>query len=297
MIVPCSVRVWLWKFRDHKKYTAMKEANFLRKKVITSIRNDSNPEKQEVLSWLKHNMVSMFPYRFVENYIPEKIIVYYDGDDNSKYVLHYGKKMYFPKNWPDERIKNYYSSLLLEQDINSPHKYECGNFGIEKDDVLADIGASEGFFALSVIEKVKQVFLFECDESWIESLKKTFEPWKDKVIIVNKYISDHSNTNSITLDDFYISKGRVLPNFIKADIEGAELSLLLGSEKIMTFAKDLRIAICAYHKRHDEIQLHKIFLERNFKTKFAKGYMIMGDNEADPVYLRKGVIRATKNSL
>ena len=60
-----------------------------------------------------------------------------------------------------------------------------------EDVTLLDVGAAEGFFALSVIEHVKEIILFECDVEWIKALEATFKPWKDKVFIINKYVSKY----------------------------------------------------------------------------------------------------------
>jgi hypothetical protein len=103
-------------------------------------------------------------------------------------------------------------------------------------DIVADIGAAEGIFALSVVEKEKEIYLFECEEKWIEVLKKTFEPWQEIVRIVNKYIMDDSADKSITLDDFFLNKEI---NFVKADIEGYETLLLKGAKKALSNQTDI----------------------------------------------------------
>lgn len=41
-------------------------------------------------------------------------------------------------------------------------------------------------------------------------------------------------------------------NFIKMDIEGAEVSALIGADKVFKNSKDIRCAICAYHRHGDE---------------------------------------------
>jgi len=51
-------------------------------------------------------------------------------------------------------------------------------------------------------------------------------PWKEKVVIVNKFISNTTEDNHITLDDF-LAGNKI--DFIKADIEGAERKLLKGA--------------------------------------------------------------------
>ncbi|GMO29781.1 MAG: hypothetical protein Ta2B_10740 [Termitinemataceae bacterium] len=46
-----------------------------------------------------------------------------------------------------------------------------------------------------------------------------------KVVIVNKYVSNITDNNTVTLDDFFCDKE---VDIIKADIEGAEKLMLEG---------------------------------------------------------------------
>jgi hypothetical protein len=197
--------------------------------------------------------------------------------------------MYFPKEWEDERIQKYYNTLSLEQDTNSAHLYESDMVHVNTGDVVVDIGASEGFFALSVIEKAKKIFLFECDEIWNNAQKMTFGPYKDKVIIVNKYVSGHTSDNNITLDHFF--DGQKV-NFVKADIEGAELEALKGGHNLFNTNENIKVAFCVYHNENDAKDIRKILQKNNFNIEFSKGYII-------PIWekrfvLRKGVIRGFK---
>jgi hypothetical protein len=181
--------------------------------------------------------------------------------------------------------------LLLEQDIDSPHRYEYSDFQVKNGDIVVDCGVAEGNFALSIVEKAQKIYLFECDPKWIESLEKTFSPWKEKVVIVNKYVSDTNDNSCVRLDDFF--DGKII-NFLKADIEGAELSLLAGAMKILSSSKNLRIAICTYHKQNDAKEFNEILQGYGFITEYSKGYSLPRGTNACPPYLRRGLIRATK---
>ena len=137
----------------------------LRKKILKHFEslpeNEVNDEQKEVIGFLKNNPVKIFPYPFHFNYSPENIEVLYDQQLGMRYVLLEGKRLYFKKRWRDKRIKRAYSDLLREQDLNSPHRYLTDSFTVGNDDVVADIGAAEGNFSLSVIEKIKKVYIFE----------------------------------------------------------------------------------------------------------------------------------------
>jgi precorrin-6B methylase 2 len=277
----------MWKCRI-KRYKKWKIISYLKK----DLRNNQTVEKIEIVDFLTHNPWSVFPYNFIKKYNRKDTIVYTDNDCGMKYVLQDNKKLYFKNNWKNKKVQKYYNNLLIEQDIDSPHRYEYSDFHVQKGDIVVDVGVAEGNFALSIIEEAKRVYLFEVDENWIDALKMTFAPWKEKVIIVNKYVSDTNDNNCIRLDDFF--KGEQI-NFLKADVEGAELQLLKGAKIILSTQKSMKIAICTYHKQNDVENLNQMLMNYDFHTEFSKGYMIfLHDKTLAPPYLRKGLIRATK---
>jgi hypothetical protein len=146
----------------------------------------------------------IFPYSFVEKYDPKEIKVFFDPESRMKYVLFEGEKLFFPKKWSVKEIKIYASDLLLSGDNECPHRYSDEGFYVEEGDVIADIGAAEGFWALSNAKKAKKIYLFECDNEWKVALQKTFEPWKEKVDFIYKFVSDTKSENAITLDEFFM---------------------------------------------------------------------------------------------
>jgi hypothetical protein len=160
--------------------------------------------------------------------------------------------------------------------------------------VLFDVGAAEGNFALSVVEKASRIILFEADKEWVEPLKATFEPWKDKVEIVNKFVSNISDSENTTLDD-HIS-GENAGTFLKIDVEGAESRLLNGCKRILSEKKPLKVAICTYHKQNDEKEFSELLTQKGFKTSPSNGYMLFFyDKQIKAPYFRRGLIRAQKN--
>ncbi|MDR0822897.1 MAG: FkbM family methyltransferase, partial [Endomicrobium sp.] len=186
-----------------------------------------------------------------------------------------------------------FNNLLIEQDKRSPHSYFNDDFAFGVGGgSIADIGTAEGIWALDNVENADKVYLFECDIEWIDALKKTFAPWKYKVVIVNKYIADITDDNKIKIDDFFKDKEI---NFIKADIEGAEIQLLKGAKETLAKQNDLKLCLCAYHNQNDEQEL-RYMLERNgYIVKNSKGYVFFpfGNDCALP-HLRRGVIFAKK---
>ncbi|MDR0539245.1 MAG: FkbM family methyltransferase [Spirochaetaceae bacterium] len=208
------------------------------------------------------------------------------------YVMHNGKRLYFKRGWNEDAVRGYYNGLLLEQDADSPHRYEYGDFRVEGGDTVADIGAAEGNFALDAVERAGALFIFEADTDWLAALEKTFEPWKEKVVIVNKFVSDTAGESTLRLDDFFAGKEI---NFIKADVEGAEACVLKGAEETLRSSARIKIALCTYHKQHDAEEFEQTLGGAGFSTEFSNGYMIFKwDKTLSAPYLRKGLIRGVK---
>jgi len=243
-------------------------------------------EEKAILQYLKNNIIHYFPYPFVNKYDPKKIEVYFDKAKDLRYVIYKNKKLYFKRNWDDNKIKSYYNFLLIEQDEDSPHRYFTNGFNLEPESIVIDAGTAEGNFALDIIEKVKKIYLFESDPEWIEPLNATFEPWKNKVGIINKFVSDNPSETSITIDE--VTKDRI--DFIKADVEGCELKLLKGTARIITRDKP-RLILCTYHNSKDAVVLKEYLESKSYKTEYSKGLMIYLDDTRPP-YFRKVLIRA-----
>lgn len=253
--------------------------------------NEVKSEQKEVVEYLKKNPVSIFPYTFSNNYSPGQVSVFFDPQLKMRYVFHEGHRLYFRRGWGTARIQRAWSDLLREQDPSSPHRYLTDSFKPGKDDIIADIGAAEGNFSLTIIEQVKKIYLFENDRRWIEALKATFAPWKDKVEIVNKFVSDKDDSTHVSIDSFIREKE--CPTFIKIDVDGAEDSVLRSCSGLFQSGKPLKVALCTYHKQDDE-KLFTVLLENvGFTVEPSAGYMIhYYDKKIAPPYLRRGLLRA-----
>lgn len=83
--------------------------------------------KPEIDYMKKQGRLYVFPYPFHEKYKGLGTKVYHDADGMG-YVLHCGKKLFFPKEWPEPQIRSYYNGLLAEQDARSPHCYFTDTF-------------------------------------------------------------------------------------------------------------------------------------------------------------------------
>ncbi|MFK8057964.1 MAG: FkbM family methyltransferase [Saprospiraceae bacterium] len=250
-------------------------------------------EEKIALEYLSKNGLCVFPYSFTDKYKKDDIVVHDDEELKLKYVFLDGKRLYFKRNSSTRGIKRNYSRLLAEQDLESPHRYLTDDFDIGQNAILVDVGAAEGNLPLSVIEKVSKVYLFETDPAWIEALEATFAPWKDKVEIVNKFVSNTNDASNVSLDEFFGDK----PVFdvLKVDAEGAEADILEGSKAILATKHPMKLALCCYHKPHDDVEFTATLSAVDFSISFADGYMIFTDPATFfPPYLRRGVLRAVR---
>ena len=235
---------------------------------------------------------AVIPYPFVFNYDHNLIKVFKDEGKDLFYVLHKGKKLYYSRFFRSEAdVRLSFNGLCIEQDEMSPHRYLAGDFNIRQHDIVADIGAAEGNFSLEAVEKADVLYIFEPDEKWVEALNATFEPWKEKVHIINKWVSDTDSDECVTLDSFF---GNKPVDFIKIDAEGADKLVLKGAGNKLSGSRSLRIAVCTYHRKHDAKITEKILREYGFSFSFSGGYLLFIHSRLTPPFFRRGLIRAQK---
>lgn len=220
---------------------------------------------------------------------------FYDVKKHLYYILFEGKRLYLARNFRFTVLngKKYICDLWQEQDLNSPHLYEADGITVEEGDILVDAGVCEGNFSLHNIDKVRKLYLIECNPDWMEALRATFEPYKDKVVFCNKFLSDHDTDLAITLNSLV----REPVNFIKMDIEGEEINALKGSDRVFADSGNIKCSVCAYHRHGDEKKIETILQEYGLKTVTSKGYMLfLYDDEIwkNPE-LRRGIVRGRKS--
>lgn len=274
------------------KYTLKWEKDKVRNKILSFYENTSDKEIQEVLSFFKTNEIQMIPYEYTKKYSLSDVQV--NTEDGYPYVEIDGHKVFFPQNVEEKRIKRSVNTALIEQSERSPHKYLTDEFNIDNSTTAVLIGASDGIFALSILDKVDKIYLFEPDERWIEPLKRTFAFAKDKVEIISKFVADFNDANTVTLDSFFAGKEAKI-GYIQMDVEGMEEQVLNGAKNILQ-NQNLKLSICCYHNQSDEAVFTKLLKEYNFSVTPSYGYiLLLGQPFVEP-YLRRGVLYASKNS-
>jgi FkbM family methyltransferase len=158
---------------------------------------------------------------------------------------------------------------MFSHDSSNWHYYEMPETRVSPDDVVADCGAAEGLFALTVMDRCAEVIVVEPHPRFVASLERLFAD-KRNVKVIPRALSDqrgqarltdmcsgsHLGTSEAgfqvdvtTIDDLFYHQGRRL-NYLKAALEGFELSALRGGRHTITQCRP-RIAITTYHKGND----------------------------------------------
>ncbi len=269
---------------------------------LKSNYQDSNDDCiQEILRNIEANQyVSPYNQNFVQEFASRMDgyldLVHYDPDAGMPYALWNGKRMYYPKEYSTDFAATAFRFTSLEQYPQSPHRYLSPLFDVEEGDIVVDAGVAEGNFALDVVERAKKVYLVECEHKWVEALHKTFEPWKDKVVIVEKLLGETENESCTALDSL-VEEGYV--NFLKLDVEGAEIPSLKGASKLLANRNHMKCAICAYHRKNAEQEIRELLEGYDFYTTTTKGYLFFKEDVESWIdgELRHGVVRAIKSGI
>lgn len=269
--------------------------------IWASIRDGKLQEQfpNEVRYIQNQGALMLYPYPFREKYHVTADDVLKDEHEGLCYVLHKGKKLYFPEEDHAVVAEKYYQ-LIMEQDQDSPHRYFPGD--IPACDVFVDVGSAEGIISLEAMEKAGEVYLLECSQKWIEALTATFAPYQEKTHIIRKYGGAYDDEDTITLDSLlkeYIGKKIV----IKMDIEGMELDALTGCKQLMK-KNDCRFSCATYHTNTAYADLEAFFTQNCYRSAPTKNYMlfIYGNmtlangkyQRMQYPYFRHGLIRAEK---
>ncbi|MDR2406521.1 MAG: FkbM family methyltransferase [Bacteroidales bacterium] len=285
-VLPSSLRIKIYKSFLKAILDVVRGIKFFIKTrwfYLISYFSPLKNEKHLSYSFMGKYGKTQYPFVPFWEYQVLTVDVFIDSENQMPYVIHCSKKLYFPKNTDKSSVIEMYKVLLTEQNEKSAHRY-VDSYERFTGKVLLDIGAAEGIIALDAIDKVKFVYLFEYDTKWVEALEATFAPYKHKVEIIKKYVSDTNNEMCISLDTFFKDKS-IDDLFIKMDIEGAELNALHGGSFVLKNAKNLDFSICLYHKPEDEYTIPAFLKSCGHEYVVSQGFIFMD------WWLRKGVVR------
>lgn len=221
-------------------------------------------------------------------------------DENYESVFINNLKLIVPCDFFKKgELLHLYNEVFIEFKKNS-HAYEDDFIFIKPGDVVFDVGACEGFFGLYALnKKASMVYLIEPMNILCDALKKTFEKeiLLNKVVIENKGFLNKNgflgfNTDveykcmanfdekccdkveSITLDKYVFDNKLDRVDFIKMDIEGAEILAIEGSINTIKKFKP-KISIAVYHGYENAFLIKDLLLKiyPDYKINFGGCYM------------------------
>lgn len=200
--------------------------------------------------------------------------------------------------------------LSLVLNLSEPKKLQMIGELVSPNDIIFDIGANVGIYSLIFSKFCKKVYAFEPVPRNIYFLQRILNLNDIKnVNIIKKAVSDkngmvpfrkgksyatgsineegHTIVPSITLDSFCQSQ-KIEPNFLKIDVEGAELFVLKGAKKTLSEYKPIIL-----------MEIHGVNLKnKSFKLLKSFGYnyfkLIMFDKSQD---IKEFLILETRNSI
>lgn len=289
-VVPYPLLVWV-RFILEPKSLKERRLNVLAH-FDQQDRNSLAPEIQEGIKYLRTHKFASFPFRWTQKYDTFMPEVHKDPLNNHYYVVFEHKRMYFPKGYNETKAIWSYRSILKEQDGESPHLYLTKDFDVEQDSIVIDAGVAEGNFALSVVERAKQLFLIECESEWMEALRLTFEPWKEKVVFIQKFMSDVEGDETVSIDSL-VTPRKGEKYFVKLDIEGFEQKALAGMKNLVASGNPLKLNVCTYHQPEAFDEISAIVENDGFRWQVTKGFVLFFQPGEAPSF-RKVLIRAEK---
>ena len=240
--------------------------------MVQKYKDSAEEDIKSTIKYWTENPISFFnQYQYAEAGYDR---ISWDRDENMPYTEYAGRRLYYPRNYSGFIYKDnsvYARSYrAMDQAGGSPHQYLSNETFIKKGDVVIDAGAREGDFALAFIDEISKLYIFESDLEWVKALQATYREYKDKVTIVPKMLGGCVNDEMTTLRE---TLGEQRIDFIKMDIEGAEVSVLESSQDILR-ENNIRCAVCSYHRKGDAATLQEIFERNGYQIEFSNGQVV-----------------------
>lgn len=274
-----------------RNWLVVRNQNLLDDKLrkLQSIRKES--EILEIIKFRESHGSNMIPYAFVTK-VKQDVdgLEIKQGFDES-YVVVSGNKIYYPKKFSLEEIKNGIYVALIEQHDESPHRYEHNPSAPLSGDTAVLIGASDCVFASTIAKRFKRLILVEPNEQWHPTMRMTLDALDVDYSILKCFIGSENSGVMLTLDKALESEEGSI-DFVQADIEGAEISMLLGSEQTMKRFHP-KFSVCCYHTPWQEAEVKDFFISRGYSVSHSPGYIEpMTAKPLQYPYLRRGVVYA-----
>ncbi len=255
------------------------------------MEQDSEELRQIARNIIEKENLSVFSFERED----EEIECHFDDQAGMYYTMEEDMRVYLPIEYfpTEEAAVKYMNGLRWEQDDRSPHQYFNERMEVPEGAVVMDAGVAEGNFSVPIVKRAKKLYLVECDPLFAQALRWTFKDYMNKVVIVDKLLARHANKYSTCIDE--IMQGEQL-DYLKMDIEGAEVLALQGGERTLAASQNIKCNICVYHRLHDNEKITEILTRHGMEVRNTPGYMLFHLDKKYPYYPRKGLAQAVKIS-
>lgn len=257
--------------------------------------------KKKFIDYLIYNLIGSnkfklpYDYRILNEYL-KKVDGFNDINRGKKKFKFFGRLAYF--NLKIFNIQLYHNSLGVAIAFFLQQYAYKDIVKVKKDDVVMDCGGGIGDTALYFASRgARKVYVYEFILSNLDimrqniSLNKTLEHkfeivphpvWSSTDAEVSYFDKGPASKvggpevykdkiKTISIDDLANNNNIEKIDFIKMDIEGAELPALRGAEKTIKKHKP-KLAICVYHKADDLVKIPKYIKSLNKDYEFYFDY-------------------------
>lgn len=192
------------------------------------------------------------------------------GDHFAVQIKGYEGTLYFPRTVP---IGALYVTLPEQLCSWHWHYYQIPQTRLETADTVLDCGSAEGSFPFLNHLRCQRIYAFEPLPDFVSGLKRTFANIPNVEVVpsalgerpsraylqgsgMSAEVTSEKTGTEVALEsvDHYCAEHDVAISYLKADLEGFEMSMLRGAAETIRAFKP-RIAITTYHRKEDPVEI------------------------------------------
>ncbi len=222
-------------------------------------------------------------YNIIPGFLKERLKLAYYNFKIKDHAFSRDKDIYCSTDKKTWKIFTNTPLYFIVKDVNRYERF----YKVNQGDIIIDAGANEGILSLIYSKKVKaagRVFAFEPDTMNINTFNVNLglNENTSNIYLVNKGLwnkteiiefyeagtvgssvfhqdkkSIKKNISAISIDDFVASEKLKKLNFVKMDIEGAEIKALEGARNSIISLKP-HLTIASYHLVENEVTYKKV---------------------------------------
>jgi FkbM family methyltransferase len=233
------------------------------------------------------------PYQFLEDDLDCELTKRWSSpsletqykDDHFSILKIGNHQIFWPSNYGAQDLPWLYNEVFLPAQVN-PHAYEWAGVKLAANDWVIDAGACEGFFTWYALDRGACVLVVEPVRALCDALSLTFanQIKAGRVRILHGCLGKEDGVVNLAINPGHVceSKGDkeglpvpvhtvdsimrygIIPklNFLKMDIEGAEMEAVAGAVKTMQEFRP-KLSIAVYHAVENAQQVRDIAISAN----------------------------------